>query len=89
MARRLRRAEVFSNAPYSKLKISRCKLHRWSEKGVYTSHCREGEFEFQHYIKHLRKDSTLEASYLSPYGGVHFGSIRPDVFDRTKGKQEQ
>jgi hypothetical protein len=71
------------------LKVSRCQLHRWSENGVYEGNCSKIEFEFQHYIKYLRKDHILEASYLTPYGGARFGNVRPDIYDKTNGKSKK
>ena len=46
--------------------------------GVYDSGCSKEEYVFQHFFKFQRKDHNLQATYLSPEGGMNFNFLRYD-----------
>ena len=52
------------------------------EKGVYSGATSKKEFTFQMYMKHIRKDNDLKASYLTSRPFM-VGREIPDVYDST------
>ena len=52
------------------------------EKGVYSGATSKKEFTFQMYMKHIRKDNDLKASYLTSRPFM-LGREIPDVYDST------